>query len=116
MLPAGTLPVVPACFACTGATLVLLGLSGGTNTSAPVMNCTLFFVETKVPLGITTGLVPLLVKVTMPDACTVPTVDDPEACPGKVRLLENVSVCAGIVLFVKSMWLALLAVSFNGNG
>ena len=114
MLPAVTLPVVPAFTACTGATLV--ELPDGTNTSASVMNCTPFFVETRVPLGITTELVPLLVKVTMPVACTVPTVDDPEACPGKVRLLENVSFCAGTVLFVKSMWLAPLAVSFKGNG
>ena len=115
MLPAGTLLVGPACIACTGARLVF-ELPESTNTSACVRNCTPFFVETVVPLGIITELVPLLVMVTVPVACTVPTVAVPEACPLPLALVVYVSVCAGTVSCETSMWLLLLAVSFNGNG
>src|SRR5437763_17088646 len=85
MLPAETLPVVPAFTACTGATLV--EVPEGTNTSASVMNCTPLFVETSVPLGIPTALVPLLVEGTTPVACTLPIADGREAWPGQARPL-----------------------------
>ena len=87
MLPAGTLPLVPAIWAWIGARLVLLELPESTNTSACVTNCTLFFVATIVPLGTTTEPLLLLVKTTVPVACTVPTVVVPVACPGPLALV-----------------------------
>ena len=69
----------------------------GTRASTVVANFLPLLVETIVPVGISTGVLPLLVKITLPVAGEVPTFLLPDAGPVPVTLVSNTSVVAGRV-------------------
>src|SRR5579885_886203 len=97
MLPAATLPLVPAFTACTGMGGLEPPPGGRMTASAVVANFTPLLFARIVPVGISTCWLPWLVKMTWPVARAFPTWLVPVAVPLPVALFSKLRTCEATV-------------------